>query len=94
MLPAYNNTFISSAFFISYLMIGLYFLLSMLLANIFTKYKSRLENTAKTRSDSRRKYLEKYFDQYAKKTPGQMDLSEAKKFFGFVFDLNYRKRKD
>ena len=94
MLPAYNATWISSAFFISYLMIGLYFLLSLFLANIFTKHKNRLENTAKNRTDERRKYLEKYFDQYAKKVPGQMDLSEAKRFFGFVFDLDYHRKQD
>ena len=38
MLPAYNVNFMYSIFFISYLMIGLYFLLSLLLANIFTKF--------------------------------------------------------
>ena len=42
MLPAYNVSFWNSLFFISYLIIGLYFLLNILLANVFSMYKQRL----------------------------------------------------
>ena len=70
MLPAYNVSFFYSIFFISYLMIGLYFLLSLLLANIFTKFTQRLENKANERTEKRREHLGKFFDSFSKKTAG------------------------
>lgn len=43
MLPGYLENFLNGIFFISYLMIGIFFLLSLLLAVVFNKYKGRLE---------------------------------------------------
>ena len=43
MLPAYSKNYWSCLFFVSYLIIGLYFVLNFLLANIFNKFKERLE---------------------------------------------------
>jgi len=41
MLPSYHRNYFFSLFFISYLLIGLYFLLSLLLASVFNKFKFR-----------------------------------------------------
>ena len=43
MLPAYYNNFFVVFFFLIYLLFGIYFLLSVLIANVFNKYKGRLE---------------------------------------------------
>ena len=43
MLPAYNENYWSMIFFISYLILGLYFLMHFLLANVFMRFKDRLE---------------------------------------------------
>ena len=46
MLPVYKENFWWMLFFVSYLVVGLYFLMSFLLANVFNKFKDRLENQA------------------------------------------------
>lgn len=43
MLPAYLNNFWVVLFFVLYLLVGLYFIISILIANVFSKYKGRLE---------------------------------------------------
>ena len=43
MLPAYHQNYFIMLFFVSYLIVGLYFLLNLLLANVFNKFKQRLE---------------------------------------------------
>ena len=43
MLPAYEQNFWVSLFFVSYLILGLYFLMNFLLANVFNNFKDRLE---------------------------------------------------
>ena len=43
MLPAYERSFWYSSIFVLYLIVGLYFLLNILLANVFSMYKKRHE---------------------------------------------------
>ena len=43
MLPAYHQDYFIMFFFVSYLIVGLYILLNLLLANVFNKFKARLE---------------------------------------------------
>ena len=44
MLPSYAKHYFSSLFYVSFLLFGLYFMLSFLLANVYNKFKERLEN--------------------------------------------------
>ena len=41
MLPAYHKNYFSMLFFTAYLSIGLFFLLNLLLASVFSKFKDR-----------------------------------------------------
>ena len=43
MLPAYHKNFFYCLFFVLYLTVGLFFLLNLMLASVFNKYKGRLE---------------------------------------------------
>ena len=43
MLPAYQKNYFSMIFFVSFLLVGLFFLLSLLLASVFNKFKGRLK---------------------------------------------------
>ena len=43
MLPAYDKNFWNCLIFISFLIIGLYFLSNVLLANVFSKFNKRLK---------------------------------------------------
>lgn len=44
MLPSYNDNYWYMLFFVSYLVMGLYFLMNFLLANVFIKFKNRLDS--------------------------------------------------
>ena len=44
MLPAYSQNYWIMLFFVSYLLIGLYFMMNFLLANVFNRFKDRLES--------------------------------------------------
>ena len=49
MLPAYEVSYYYTVFFVLYLVFGLYLLLNILLANIFSMYKRRLEQKLENR---------------------------------------------
>ena len=54
MLPAYHRNFFTMVFFISFLLVGLYFLLNLLLASVFNKFKGRLEQRINQNQAKRR----------------------------------------
>lgn len=54
MLPQYYNNFFVVFFFIIYLLFGIFFLLSVLIANVFNKYKTRLEERISRDENMRR----------------------------------------
>jgi len=43
MLPSYNSNRVNCLFYISFMIIGLYFLLNVLLAIVYDNYKTRIE---------------------------------------------------
>jgi H+/Cl- antiporter ClcA len=61
MLPAYQKNFFTMFFFITYLLIGLYFLLNLLLATVFNKFKGRLEQRINQNQAKRSDQIEKVF---------------------------------
>ena len=62
MLPAYDVNFWSSMYFILYLIMGLYLFLNLLLANVFSVYQRRLQQSSEERVENRIKIIEKFFD--------------------------------
>lgn len=94
MLPAYYESSYSVIFFITYLILGLYFLLNTLLATIFTNYKKRLQARAAKREDGRTIYLEKYFNICDNDNKGYLNLKQAKSFFKIVLNLDYSEEAD
>ena len=70
MLPAYYKNYFIIFFFLIYLLIGLYFLLSVLIANVFNKYKGRLEERINHHNSKRRAQIEKAFAMFARDDRG------------------------
>ena len=64
MLPAYQSSYYYTIFFVVYLILGLYLLLNILLANVFSMYKRRLEQKLESVSEKRTNRLGKHFDRY------------------------------
>ena len=44
MLPAYEKNYWWMLYFVSFLLLGLYFMMNFLLANVFNNFKDRLES--------------------------------------------------
>ena len=93
MLPAYENSFWYASIFVIYLIVGLYFLLNILLANVFSMYKKRLEMKKETRSKMRIKRISEQFDRHDIGEKGYLTYKEAKAFFARVLDLKFNKAK-
>lgn len=94
MLPSYNENRFYCAFFIGYLIIGLYFLQNLLLAMIFDNYRKRVQEKADTKVEERVIMIRQYFERFDREKKGYLDLSQAKTFLKALLDLNYTKPKD
>jgi len=81
MLPALHQSTLNFFFFSSYLILGLYFLLNLLLATIFSGYKSKMAEKALQQADKRMIYLEKYYNLCDTGNKGYLSIGEARKFF-------------
>jgi len=92
-LTSYQSHWISVLFFWIFIVIGIFYLQSVLLALVFENYKKRVEELSQTKLDRRLHYIEIFYDQFDIDGDGYLAYSEAKDFFEFVLDLNYRKRK-
>ena len=55
MLPKYHKNYFSMLFFITYLLVGLYFLTNLLLASVFSKFKDRYQTRIAANQETRRK---------------------------------------
>ena len=90
MLPAYEKHYLYSIFFVVYLVLGLYFLLNILLANVFSMYKTRLESKLEKKTDMRENRVALHFDKFDDGLKGYLEVKEAKKFFAHLLNLNYK----
>ena len=89
MLPAVQMNTLYFLFFWAFLTLGLYLLLNILLATIFSGYKTRITERALETTKNRLVYIEKYFNMNAGDKEF-LDPDESKNFFTQVLGLNYR----
>lgn len=66
MLPSYNENYWSCLSFIGFLIVGLYFLMSILLANVYMKFKQRVQKQCEEQMQKQQAYLEDYIDRFDK----------------------------
>ena len=81
MLPSYYNNFYVVFFFMIYLLFGIYFLLSVLIANVFNKYKTRLEERVSRDENMRRDQIEQAYKKFESLHVGYLSAEEFKQFF-------------
>ena len=81
MLPAYERNYWFMLYFVSYLILGLFFLMSFLLANVFNKFKTRLVQKATSIHCKTENLLVELFNRYDIGDKGYLSYSEAKEFF-------------
>lgn len=92
MLPAYAKNYWYCIYFVSYLIIGLYFMMSFLLANVFIKFKDRLEKQADDIYAETEALLIELFDRFDKDSKGYLNYTEAKEFFHTLLDLDLKRK--
>lgn len=93
MLPAYSKNYWYCMYFVSYLIIGLYFMMSFLLANVFLKFKDRLEKQADSIHSETETLLIELFDRFDKDDKGFLSYFEAKQFFATLLNLELKRKK-
>ena len=88
-LPSMNIGFFNSFIFMFFMLMGLYFLTNLLLANVFNKYMIRLAEKRKKRVIRRMGYIEIIYHQHDRDQSGMLEHMEAKAFLADVFDFDY-----
>ena len=64
MLPAYEKRYSYWLFFMIFICAGMYFLMNLLLANIYSKFRTRIEGQGLIYLKKQARYLEAYIDRY------------------------------
>jgi len=87
MLPAYNSSFYWSLYFVSFLILGLYALLNLLLAQVYNSFRNRLVDQNIKYLDKMEQHLEKFFKRFARKNEDYLDERQLKSFMIALLDL-------
>ena len=93
MLLAYNSRYYSVFFFLVFVVIGVFYLLSILLAIVFDNYKNRVKQLGQQKICERIKYIKIIFDKFDEEELTYLTYDQAKDFFQFVLDLDFKKKK-
>mmetsp|Transcript_22023 Transcript_22023/g.27038 ORF Transcript_22023/g.27038 Transcript_22023/m.27038 type:complete len:200 (+) Transcript_22023:652-1251(+) len=90
MLPAYQQNFWNCLLFVSFLLVGLYFLMNVLLANVYFKFKVRLQSDGVQNMIDQERYLNEYLDRFDIDNNGIMEPGETKSFYEEIFKFDVR----
>ena len=93
MLPAYYENYWNMIYFVSYLILGLYFILSFLLANVFIMFKERLEKRTVDIHYKTEALLIELFDRFDNNNKGFLSYFEGKEFFETLLSLDLKRKK-
>lgn len=91
MLEAYYKNPLQCIYFIIYLFIGLFFFMNLLLAIVYQGYVDRITRQNTKKESQRISLILKFFQEFDSGTKNYLTIDESKKFFAFVFDLDYSK---
>jgi len=97
MLPAYDQYFWNSLYFISFMIVGFYLILNLLLANIFSVYQRRLGQKTDERAHDRLKIILAKFDSCDEAYPQKkkyLTENEARRFLYFVMSFDKEAKRD
>ena len=91
-LPAYQRNFFTMFFFITFLLVGLYLLLNILLAIVFSKFTMRLEKRIHANRMKRRNQIVEIYEKFETNLAGYLNADECKKLIAFVYDFDMETR--
>ena len=80
MLPAYKSNRLYCTFFIVYLIVGQFFLMSLILASFYSNFKNRIKNQLHNFMERRHEYLAFKFNDFDTQSKGYLSPNEFKEF--------------
>jgi len=93
MLPAYGMNSAYLIFFLSYMIIGLYFLLSLVMAIIYVNYKLLVEDQNERFYEPRNEFLKIKFENFPKKNEEFLTKEECKNLIeNLISKLNFKNK--
>ena len=81
MLPAYQRNRVYSLFFVIYLLVGMFIILNLMLAIIYSNFKSLFEKQIEDMQDTRNQY---FYEQFYKLSKGNEYLDEIQMYKCFL----------
>ena len=87
MLPAYEASVFWSLYFVSFLILGLYALLNLLLAQVFNGFRNRLVDEGVRYLKKMERHLEKFFKRFDGKMKNYLTADELKRFINVLLDM-------
>ncbi len=88
-LMGMNINYFNCFLFMLFMLLGLYFLTNLLVANVFNKYTDRMEKKRMERRTKRMVYIHTIYKKHDKNENGFLDQMEMKAFLADVFDYDY-----
>jgi len=89
-LPAMNTNFFNCVLFVLFLLGSLYFLVSLMTANVFKKYMTRLARRKQRLLQNRMTHIAVVFARYDHSESQTLDVMQAKAFLREVLELDYQ----
>lgn len=87
-LFAYKNNYFSMFFFITFILVGIYILINILLASVFSKFTLRLEARIRANGMKRRKHITQIVSKFEQNRVGFLQPDELNNLLFFVYDLD------
>lgn len=85
MLPSYAQNRLYCIFFITYLIVGLFLLMNLLLAIFYSNYQEKADASLDNMNEQRSKFFIRLFRQYDKYGVGELDRDEV---FEYLKEIN------
>ena len=87
MLPAYYMNFFWCLFFISFLILGLYALMNLLLAQVFNSFRNRLVDEGVHYLKKMEKHMDKFYRRFDVELKGHLSAEGLKNFFNVLLNM-------
>jgi hypothetical protein len=88
MLPAYSMNQAYTIFFLVYMICGLFFLLNLVLAIIYSNYTNRVELQIDEYEEPRTNFLAQKFKKFPKTERGKLTYDECKELLKELLELS------
>jgi predicted membrane protein len=94
MLPSYDANPNAFIFYFLFLTFGLFFLMNVLLAVVYSNYQRQIVEQAEKKTKKRLMHITSCYHCYDVEKKSYLTIEEAKRFFGYIMNMNYKSKQD